>query len=164
MVETSRARSVILDSLVDLQGVVAVFDGAVTSLHVGGDPARAKKLRDDLNAALRNGAAWLRADLPERFHYRSDPRAGDVVVVMNEGWQLRRASAKPARYDRWGTHGWDPALPSMRALFIAMGPGIRAGAVISPVDNVDVYPFMIELLGLRAPAGTDGRAGQIQGV
>jgi len=41
------------------------------------------------------------------------------------------------------------------------GPGIRAGLTIPEVENVDVYPLMTELLGLRPAAGIDGRGGRI---
>jgi hypothetical protein len=45
---------------------------------------------------------------------------------------------------------------------VAAGPGIRAGATIDKVQNVDVYPLMTELLGLRPAAGIDGAAGKIR--
>lgn len=162
MVATSAAQAIPIESVADLTGVEAIFDGPVTSLHLGGDLAKATELRDQINARLQHGRAWLRQDLPERFHYRADPRGGDVVVVMEEGWTLRRATGKPPRFERWGAHGWDPGMPSMRAVFLAMGPGIRAGVTVDPVDNVDVYPLMTELLGLRRAAGIDGRAGRIR--
>ena len=162
MVDASAAQAIPIESLVDLTGVEATFDGPVTSLHVtGGDRARATELRDRLNARLEHGHAYLRQELPERFHYRTDPRGGDVIVVMEESWRLTRAGGKPPRRERWGAHGWDNALPSMRATFLAMGPGIRAGVTVDEVENVDVYPLMTELLGLRAAAGIDGRAGRI---
>jgi hypothetical protein len=163
MVETSRKQSIAVESLVDLGGVEQTFVGPVTSFHVeNSDPTRAQKLRDDLNARLRNGRAYLRAELPERYHYAADRRAGDVIVVMDEAWTLKRAATKLVQIGRRGAHGWDPAVPSMRALFVAMGPEIRAGSVIEPIDNVDVYPFMTELLGLRNPADIDGQPGRIR--
>ena len=162
MVETSRSRTITIESLVDLSGIEHTFDGPVSSFHVaGGDLTRAQKLRDDLNARLRNGRAYLREELPERYHYAADPRAGDVVVVMEEAWTLRRATSKLVQFGNRGAHGWDPAVPAMRAVFLAMGPTIKPGLVIDPVDNVDVYPFMTELLGLRATPGIDGRSGRI---
>jgi len=33
--------------------------------------------------------------------------------------------------------------------------------VIDPIDNVDVYPFMTEQLGLRPANGIDGQSGRI---
>ena len=162
MVETSRNRTITIESLVDLSGIEHTFDGPVSSFHVaGGDLARARKLRDDLNARLRNGRAYLRDELPDRYHYSADPRAGDVVVIMEEAWALKRATAKLVQFGNRGAHGWDPAAPAMRAVFLAMGPTINPGLVIDPVDNVDVYPFMTELLGLRAAPGIDGQPGRI---
>jgi alkaline phosphatase D len=53
-------------------------------------------------------------------------------------------------------HGYDPRIvPEMRAIFYAEGPDIRKGAVLKPFENVSVYPFLAEILGLDAP-GTDG--------
>ena len=60
-------------------------------------------------------------------------------------------------------HGWDPALPSMHALFMIAGPGIPAGVVVPQVHNVDVYPLMTELLGLREARDIAGQRSRILG-
>jgi hypothetical protein len=59
-------------------------------------------------------------------------------------------------------HGWDNAFPSMRAFFLISGPGVRAGAIVDDVRNVDVYPLMAELLDLRPARAIDGRPGRIR--
>jgi predicted AlkP superfamily pyrophosphatase or phosphodiesterase len=164
MVETSAAQTVRLDALVDLSTVRVGFSGPVTSLHVGGDAIRARDLRNRLNAGLQHGRAWLREELPERYHYRTDRRAGDVVVVMDEAWRLiPGADIRPSRAP-FGMHGWDPALPSMQAIFLLIGPDITPDLVVPPVNNVDVYPLLTELLGLTPATGIDGRAGAISGL
>ena len=163
MAELTPERELALAPLVDMADVEHAFGGPVANLHVRGGAPAAARVRDSLNARLTNGRAYIREELPERFHYRADPRAGDVVVVMDEGWTLitgLRRLVRPFR-GRRGMHGWDPALPSLQALFVAVGPGIRAGAVVGAVHNVDVYPFMTELLGLRPASPLDGRAGRI---
>ena len=164
MVDTTSGQTISIESLVNLDGVIQTFVGPVTSLHVQDhDSARATQLRDELNARLRNGRAFLRGDLPERYHYSGNARNGDVVVVMDEGWALRRSyDLRGIVRPRWGTHGWDPDLPSMRAVFLAMGPGIRGGRTIGDVRNVDVYPLMTELLGLKSAPGIDGTAGRLR--
>ena len=164
MVETGGSQSIDIDSLVNLDDVVQTFVGPVSSLHVrDSNVARATQLRDQLNARLRNGHAYLRQDLPERYRYSANPRAGDVIVVMNEGWTLRRSyDVRAVVRPRWGQHGWDPQLPSMRAIFVAIGPTIRAGHIIEDVRNVDVYPLMTEVLGLRTPDGLDGVNGYLR--
>ena len=183
MVDTSTKQTVQLTSLLDaaeIADLVAASSGPVANLHVRGGEPRARQIRDRINGGLKHGKAYLRTELPERFHYRAHPRAGDVVVVMDEAWGLSspRVSA-PARAlppagpeaaedrrrpDVWGAHGWDPELPSMRALFLAWGPTIRAGATVDPIHNVDVYPFVADVLGLKPAADLDGRAGYVRGL
>jgi predicted AlkP superfamily pyrophosphatase or phosphodiesterase len=180
MVETTRAQAVPLASLLDdrdLADLQASFAGPVASLHVRGNAERIRQIRDTLAARLPRGDVYLREELPERFHHRSNPRSGDIIIVMDEGWTMsvprataaeapraageKPAEPRPARPDRWGNHGWDPAFPSMRAFFMAVGPTIPAGSLIGPVRNIDVYPLMTELLGLQPSPNIDGTRGAI---
>ena len=75
---------------------------------------------------------------------------------MDEGWDAiyRSEIAKRPAHAR-GSHGYDPALPSMRALFIARGPAFRAGARLPVFDNVDVYPLLAKLIAVP-PLPNDG--------
>jgi len=165
MAETAVARTIMLRSLIDADEVRVGFSGPVTSLHVLGGPADAQRIRDAVNAKLQHGRAYLRADLPDRYRYRADPRIGDILIVMEEGWMvLNTPPLTGVIRERWGMHGWDPALASMKALFVIAGPGIAQGRTVPAVDNVDVYPLMAELLGLRAAPGIDGRAGRIRAL
>ena len=103
-------------------------------------------------------ACWRKAELPARWHYGAHPRVPAIVCQMDEGWDaIRRdwAARRPA-HDR-GSHGFDPALPSMRALFVAHGPAFRRGVELPPIENVDVYPLLARLVGV-APAPHDGDA------
>ena len=186
MVNTSTPQTVRLETILDADqaaGISAGFSGPVASLHITGGAERARAIRDRINARVARGTAYLRQDLPERFKYSSNPRSGDVVVVMDEGWTMSasrvgprsaapantadKPAAKPAApaaapRERWGAHGWDNAFPSMRALFLVTGPGIRQGVIIDEVRNVDVYPLMAELLQLRAASAIDGDPGRIR--
>lgn len=96
-------------------------------------------------------ACWRKAKLPERWHYGRNPRVPPIVCQMDEGWDALTAAtiARRAHQER-GSHGYDNALPSMRAVFVARGPSFRQGLVIEGFDNVDVYPLLAHLL--RVPA------------
>jgi predicted AlkP superfamily pyrophosphatase or phosphodiesterase len=175
MVNTSDAQAVALDSLLDtseLADVVASFGGPVANIHTKGGIARARALVEKINSKLARGTAYLRTELPERYHYHADPRAGDIVVVMDESWTMNvprpaprtpppTQAAQRQADERRGAHGWDNIFPSMRAIFLMTGPGIREGALIDEVRNVDVYPLMTELLGLKPAGDIDGRGGVI---
>jgi predicted AlkP superfamily pyrophosphatase or phosphodiesterase len=175
MVNTSDAQTVRLDSLLDaseMAEVEASFGGPVANIYLRGGLIRARPLVEKINRKLARGTAYLRSEMPERFHYHTDPRAGDIVIVMDESWSLTvprppragAASAERSPAEQRGSHGWDNILPSMRAVFVIIGPGIRQGALIDDVRNVDVYPLMTELLGLKPAADIDGRQGAISAL
>src|SRR5262245_7670626 len=56
----------------------------------------------------------------------------------------------------YGAHGHDSDLESMSASFLAAGPNIREGASLPRIENIDVAPTLMELLGVR-PHGMDGQ-------
>jgi len=43
-------------------------------------------------------------------------------------------------------------MPEMKAIFFAAGPDIRPGVQLKPFENVNIYPFIAEILGLEPPA------------
>jgi len=97
---------------------------------------------------------WKKQDLPARWHYGRHPRVPPIVCQMDEGWDALAAATLAGRtpQDR-GSHGFDNALPSMRAVFVAAGPSFRQGEVIDGFDNVDVYPLLARLLQVPAAPG-----------
>jgi len=158
MSETSPRWYAALDTLIAMDSVRLPESGPLANLFVSNAPQRARILRDSINRRLSHGRAYLRGELPKHLHYDKDPRIGDIVVVMDDHFQIGRAN-RPARDG--ATHGWDPTLPSMHALFVASGPGIPAGKVIPSFENVDIYPYIAELLGLKPAPDIDGKPGRL---
>jgi predicted AlkP superfamily pyrophosphatase or phosphodiesterase len=99
---------------------------------------------------------WKKSAMPARWHYGTHPRVPPIVCQMEVGWDAihRSEFAKRPAHAR-GSHGYDPALPVMRAWFVARGPAFRAGARLPVFDNVDVYPLLARLAGV-APLPNDG--------
>ena len=149
-----------LDTLIDLNGVTIADAGPNANLHVDGGRARALVLRDSINRRMRHGRAYLREEMPAHLHYRADPRIGDLVIVMEDHFQVGRANRPPL--EGTATHGWDPTIPSMHALFVVKGPAIPRGKVIGAFPNVDIYPFITEILGLRPASNLDGKRGRLR--
>ena len=63
-----------------------------------------------------------------------------------------------------GDHGWSPDVPEMRGIFYAIGPRIPAGEGTGVVHVTDVYPMMLEILGLEAPGPVDGDPATLAGL
>lgn len=96
---------------------------------------------------------WRKGELPARWHYGSHPRIPAIVCQMDEGVDARsreHIARFAGRTGTRGSHGFDPALPSMRAIFIAHGPAFSQGVVIRAFDNVDVYPLLMQLVQVPA--------------
>ena len=101
---------------------------------------------------------WRKEALPARWAYGRHPRVPPIVCQMHESWDaLPRETIATRDAGPRGSHGFDPALPSMRAVFIAHGPAFGDGVVLDGFDNVDVYPLLARLIGV-APADHDGNA------
>ncbi|HEX7937493.1 MAG TPA: ectonucleotide pyrophosphatase/phosphodiesterase [Gemmatimonadaceae bacterium] len=158
MTENSPRWYVGIDTVIAMDSVRLAEGGPLANLYVTDAPKRARVIADSINRRMRHGRAYLRADVPAYLHYNKDPRAGDVVVVMDEHFQIGMANRPPRE---GGNHGWDPTLESMHSLFVASGPGIPAGKVIPSFENVDIYPWLTELLGLKPARGIDGRKGRL---
>jgi predicted AlkP superfamily pyrophosphatase or phosphodiesterase len=110
-------------------------------------------------------AVYKREDTPSHLHYRRSNRIPPVVALADDGWTIttrrrHRLASATGLQDR-GAHGYDPGHQSMQGLFVAAGPGVRQGEVIPPFENVHIYNFLCELLGLT-PATNDGDAGVTQ--
>ena len=103
---------------------------------------------------------WEKGKIPARYGYGTNPRVPPIVCLAETGWYFATAAAIKKRWAEHprdgGAHGYDPADPTMRAVFVAHGPAFRPGAVLPVFDNVDVYPLLARVIGVRGEAG-DGR-------
>ena len=149
-----------LDQYADFTGVETV--GA---LMYSTSEEAAAKLYAKLRIQSDKFKVYRRSKMPKDLDYTDEPRIGDPVVVATGPYAIRvHGPADPAKSGppNKGAHGYDPrVVPEMRAIFYAEGPDIRKGVVLKPFENVNVYPFLAEILGLDAPA-TDGSASVLE--
>ncbi|NYF79418.1 TonB family protein [Granulicella arctica] len=101
-------------------------------------------------------SVYRRADVPANLHFNSNPREGDPVIVPNGPYTIRAhaslAGAETQLHVLRGGHGFDPhTMPEMKAIFFADGPDIRPATTVKPFENVNIYPFVAEMLGLTTP-------------
>jgi len=120
-----------------------------------------------LKAADAAFMVYRRANVPAELHFNSNPREGDPIIVARGPYAIRAHAPPPDREDKAptvGNHGFDPyMMPSMKAVFYAEGPDIRAGVKLKSFENVNVYPLLVKILGLEGPP-VDGSLGVLSGV
>lgn len=152
-------QSYFLKDLIDLgEGVDVMGGGPHMIMYVQGDTTRKDQLRNELAAVLPRVRVYRTGDMPERFHYASaGERLGDITLVPDFGWSVFAHSAADRPATGGWTHGWDRDTPQMRGLFVAAGPRIVQGPMLPEIENVHIYPFLVELLGLDPNPGIDGR-------
>lgn len=154
----SPERNIILDKYIDT---------ADLTHYLGGNPVynigvKSGKLDVVYNAMKKvpHLQVWKHDSLPDRLHYGHNPRTLDITIVGDPGWSL---------YWSWkvgtemGTHGYDIADRKMHAIFYAAGPAFKRDYKANTFPNVDVYPLMAKVLGIK-PAPNDGNLNQVKSM
>jgi predicted AlkP superfamily pyrophosphatase or phosphodiesterase len=161
MAGVSPDRMIVLDDYLD-PSTVDVLDWApVLALSPkDGDVERVYAALRDRHQALE---VYRNAEIPSVYGaLAGHPRVPAIMGIAKEGWYVtsRRELARwnePGNTITKGAHGYDPRQESMWGLFIASGPGLQAGLVVKPFENIHVYDLMCGLLGIE-PAPNDGRS------
>lgn len=149
--------------VIAVEDMVSMEDAEVVtvgqSIGIAPRPGREAMVERKLLGRHDHYDCWRKQELPARWRYGAHPRVPPIVCQMHEGWDAlpRAIAAKRPKDATRGSHGYDPALPSMRAVFIARGPSFRNGVRLPAFDNIDVYPLLAHLLGI-VPAPNDGDA------
>ena len=154
-------KAIILEELLDTR----LADKIIWTPEIVGifpKPGKEATIYETLKAKLPPHAkVYRKAEMPARFHYSNSPRIAPLLVLPDEGWTLTtrarvgETKVGSQKHGVRGGHGYDNALPSMRAIFIARGPAFKTRTVIEPFENIHIYNIMTRILGLT-PAPNDG--------
>ena len=154
----------VLDEHVDIRDARVVQGGNYVMLYYDDpDERHLAVLVAMINRTWRHGKAYRRGDTPAHWRTTNDPRYPDVFIQADEG----HAVVTDIGQVEWlstGAHGWPPEADSMAATFIAAGPRLPQGKTIGEISVVDVYPLMIDILGLQLPDGYAVRESELVGI
>lgn len=160
MTSTSPDRVIYLDDLLPSEYAHVVNYGVL----IGIVPER-NHVHDSeaiLLAPHENMRCWRKSQMPVRFHYGKNRRVPALLCLANHGWVISsHANMTSGKHFSRGQHGYDIDDPDMRALFIAHGPALRKAVVLPAFDNVDVYPLLADLLGIK-PEPNDGNFSEVR--
>lgn len=160
MSTTSPDRVIFLDELLPTDYAHVVSYGVLTGIK----PTRGhgRDTEAILFAKHEHMQCWRKSQLPARFHYGKNNRVPPLLCLANPGWIIASHDSLAAKkHFSYGEHGYDNYHPDMRALFIAHGPAFQSGLVVPPFDNVDVYPLLTHLLGIK-PEPNDGNFEEVR--
>ena len=100
---------------------------------------------------------------PRKLHYGTKDdkynRIGQVLLVPN----APKIFLEKGKSTSVGKHGYNPRkTPEMKAVFYAWGDVFKNNLEISEFSNVNVYPLVAEILGLKISEPIDGKASVLQ--
>ena len=147
-------RSVSLATYTDLSELRITDTGATLGIWPHDlSPANIDRIHGQLYGKVPQMTVYKRAGIPEDLHYSNNGRIPPIVGMMYDGWVV--SGSRPYTNGVGGTHGYDPRLASMSALWLGVGKGLKRGGVLSNVENVNVYALLCHLLGI-VPAVNSG--------
>ena len=125
------------------------------------DKSQAAELTPEVMSALAGVEGIDRIVGPDGFRALGlpqpdkDPQMGQLLLTARDGYVFSGATGGPvtaAVPQPGGSHGYLASDPDMDAIFIASGYGVRSGAKLDRVANIDVAPTIAKLAG-RGVAG-----------
>lgn len=162
MTATPEGQYTIIDQLVPpTEGIVRTWG---SGSGIDALPGHEAQVAAVLLAPHDHFTCWRKSDLPVAFHYGANPRVPQFYCLNQPGWRFATAQdVADNKRQLPGNHGYDPGLPDMQALFVAHGPAFRKDVTLGMIDNVDVYPLLAAIAGLK-PEKNDGEPGAFAGA
>ena len=99
---------------------------------------------------------------PKKLHYGTKDdkynRIGQILLVPN----APKIFLEKGKKTSVGKHGYNPyKTPEMKAVFYAWGDVFRNNIIIDEFQNVNVYPLVAEILGLKISEPIDGQLKEV---
>lgn len=123
------------------------------------NPDEVKSVFKELKASKTDDyEVYLDKKLPKYLHFatRDDRyrRIGQILLIPKAPKVFLEKNQKTSS----GKHGYDPQLvPEMKATFFAWGSAFKNNLIIDEFSNVNVYPLVAEILGLKPENKIDGK-------
>jgi len=123
------------------------------------NPSEVKTIYKELKANKTDDyEVYLDKKLSKYLHFGSKDdrynRIGQILLIP----KAPKIFLEKGKKTSIGKHGYNPKLvPEMKATFFAWGPEFKNNVVIDEFSNVNVYPLVAEILGLKIDQPIDGK-------
>ena len=118
-----------------------------------------KKVYKELKASKTDDyEVYLDKKLPKYLHFATKDdkynRIGQILLIP----KAPKIFLEKGKKTSVGKHGYNPKIvPEMKATFLAWGPEFKNNLVIDEFENINVYPLVAEILGLKITVPVDGK-------
>ncbi|MFC5875660.1 Predicted pyrophosphatase or phosphodiesterase, AlkP superfamily [Chryseobacterium arachidis] len=123
------------------------------------NPAEVKSTYKELKAnKTEDYEVYLDKKLPKYLHFATKDdkynRIGQILLIP----KAPKIFLEKGKKTSVGKHGYNPKeVPEMKATFFAWGPEFKNNLEIDEFQNINVYPLIAEILGLKIDQPIDGK-------
>ncbi len=155
MVDLDEQQVIFLDDYITLQNLEYYSLGPLS--FISPPVSDVEAIYNALHNAHPNFNVYLKDALPAHHHYGNHRRIPAIVGIPDEGWYVLTRSyfQNFGLGGRLATHGYDPLISSMQAIFLAAGPHFKKGLTVPKFENIHIYELLTHILNLQA-APNDG--------
>ena len=134
--------------------------GALVTFY-SDDESAIEKAYQDLKNIPGEFSVYKASEYPERWALNDRDRRGDIIVLGDPGVYIGFQEgflAQDIGTSSIATHGWDAKnTKELNGLFIANGSEFKKSLTIPAIDNVHVYPLIMNILKLETTGLIDGK-------
>ncbi|WP_185209018.1 ectonucleotide pyrophosphatase/phosphodiesterase [Chryseobacterium sp. C3] len=130
------------------------------------NPDEVKRVYKELKAnKTEDYEVYLDKKLPKYLHFSAKDdqykRIGQILLIPN----APKIFLEKGKKSSVGKHGYNPQIvPEMKATFFAWGLEFKNSMVIDEFQNINVYPLVAEILGLKIDQPIDGKLKVLKGI
>ncbi len=162
MTSVDRENPIPMPAAIDPEKFIIPSSGTMVDIQAK-DKADIMPLYNELKKTAKDYDVCLKADVPAELHYSAKDdrmdRIGDIILLPH--WPKVFSNRKPGA----GYHGFEPLkVKDMHATFMAWGPAFKKNTKIPSFENVNVYPMIAQILGLKITEEIDGKKEVLQNI
>lgn len=162
MTSVDRENPIPMPAAIDPEKFIIPSSGTMVDIQAK-DKADIMPLYNELKKTAKDYDVYLKADVPAELHYSAKDdrmdRIGDIILLPH--WPKVFSNRKPGA----GYHGFEPLkVKDMHATFMAWGPAFKKNTKIPSFENVNVYPMIAQILGLKITEEIDGKKEVLQNI
>lgn len=162
MTSVDRENPIPMPAAIDPEKFIIPSSGTMVDIQAK-DKADIMPLYNELKKTAKDYDVYLKADVPAELHYSAKDdrmdRIGDIILLPH--WPKVFSNRKPGA----GYHGFEPLkVKDMHATFMAWGPAFKKNIKIPSFENVNVYPMIAQILGLKITEEIDGKKEVLQNI
>ncbi|PIC16402.1 hypothetical protein B9Z55_023018 [Caenorhabditis nigoni] len=108
------------------------------------------------------------SELPEELHWKGSRFMSGVVLITKPGTSVVTKELPTVPHsgdptiDAKQASGWEPTHDDMKGIFVARGPAFRENERFGPIEIVDVYQMLLNILSIEPAHPHNGTWGNVE--